>query len=77
MSNTLGHFEYCHREGKKMQQEKDVDHDNQKPLEKRPGIVFVGSPNVGKRTLLSRMPFSISLSLSAVIKLWLLEFSKI
>ncbi|EXC20596.1 Vacuolar protein sorting-associated protein 21 [Morus notabilis] len=43
------------RKGKKMQQEKDVDHDTQKPLEKRPGIIFVGSPNVGKRTLLSRL----------------------
>ncbi|XP_078448474.1 GTP binding protein [Wolffia australiana] len=25
------------------------------PLESRPGVVFVGSPNVGKRTLLSRL----------------------
>ncbi|GMN28382.1 hypothetical protein TIFTF001_002023 [Ficus carica] len=38
-----------------MQQEKDGDHDPDKSLEKRPGIIFVGSPNVGKRTLLSRL----------------------
>lgn len=46
-----------------MQQEKNGDHDPDMSLEKRPGIIFVGAPNVGKRTLLSRMPFFVSLFL--------------
>ncbi|KAL5572960.1 hypothetical protein UlMin_022557 [Ulmus minor] len=37
-------------------QEQDTDHhDHDKSLEKRPCILFVGCPNVGKRTLLSRL----------------------
>ncbi|XP_062073766.1 uncharacterized protein LOC133777984 [Humulus lupulus] len=39
----------------KMQQEENGDITPHQSLDKRPGIIFIGSPNAGKRTLVSRL----------------------
>ncbi|PON51836.1 Alpha/gamma-adaptin-binding protein p [Trema orientale] len=38
-----------------MQQEENGDNSPHQSLDKRPGVIFIGSTNVGKRTLLSRL----------------------
>lgn len=53
-----------------MQQEENGDNSPHQSLDKRPGIIFIGSPNVGKRTLLSRMSL-LRLSLLSFYGLWI------
>ena len=52
-------------------------HLNPIPLESRPGILFIGSSNVGKRSLLSSNSLSLTYPNSIYFNSYLLQFIKL